>query len=73
MRTTVELPPRLHKSVMKVAHERGVSMSAVIADLTARGPAQIDETVQLETEPSTGLPYISRGRRITAAEIAALI
>ncbi len=48
-------------------------MSAVIADLTVRGLAQIDEPVQLETEPSTGLPYLSLGRRITSAEVDQLV
>jgi len=58
---------------MRMAKEQGVSMSAIIADLTVRGLAQIDEPVQLETEPSTRLPCISLGRRITSAEIDALI
>ena len=58
---------------MRMAKERGVSMSAVIADLTVRGLAQIDEPVQLETEPSTGLPCLSLGRRITSAEVDQLV
>lgn len=70
MRTTVDLPPALHRRAVELAARRGQSLSSVIADLTVRGFAQIDEPVTLEVDPRSGLPVLSLGRRITAAEVA---
>lgn len=42
----------------------------MIADLTVRGLAQIDEPVILRTDKRSGLPVLSIGRRITAGEVA---
>ena len=42
MRTTVALPPAVHRRVRELAASRHQSMSAVIADLTLRGLAQFD-------------------------------
>lgn len=73
MRTTVDLPPRTHARAKLLAEERGVSLSAIIAELTVRGLAQLDAPVQVERDEITGLPLISLGRGITAAEVAELI
>lgn len=69
MRTTVDLPPALHRRAVELAKRRGESLSAVIADLTVRGFAQVDEPVTLQTDSRTGLPVLSIGRRITADEV----
>lgn len=73
MRTTVTLPPRVHARARKLAAQRGVSMSTVIAELTIRGLAQLDEPVHVEIDPSTALPVLRVGRRVTSAQVAALI
>lgn len=52
---------------------RGVSLSAVVADLTARGMAQLDEPVVVATDARTGLPVISVGRQVTTAQVVDLI
>lgn len=70
MRTTVDLPPAVHRRARELAHERGVSLSSVLADLTLRGLAQIDTPVQLTIDDRTGLPTLSIGRRITDAQVA---
>ncbi len=70
MRTTVDLPPAVHRRARELAAQRGQSLSSVIADLTTRGLAQLDAPVTLETDPRTGLPVLSLGRTITSAEVA---
>jgi hypothetical protein len=73
MRTTVDLPPVVHRRASEIAREQGRSLSSVIADLTVRGLAQLETPVELSRDERTGLPVLSRGRRITSAEVAALL
>lgn len=73
VRTTVDLPPALHRRASELAAERGASLSSVLSDLVARGLAQFDEPLRLETDDRTGLPVLRLGRRVTAAEVADLI
>lgn len=73
MRTTVDLPPAVHRRARELAAVSGRSLSAVIADLTIRGLAQLDEPVTVETDPRTGLPLISIGRTVTSADVADLL
>lgn len=70
MRTTVDLPPSVHQRVRQIAADRGDSISAVLADLTLRGLAQLDHSVELATDQRTGLPVLSIGRRITAKDVS---
>lgn len=70
MRTTVDLPPAVHRRAVELAARRGQSLSSVIADLTMRGFAQIDEPVTLEVDVRSDLPVLSIGRRVTATEVA---
>lgn len=73
MRTTVELPPAAHRRVREIAEQRGQSLSSVLADLTIRGLAQLDEPVRVTTEPISGFPTISIGRRITPGDVASAL
>jgi hypothetical protein len=70
MRTTVDLPSAVHRRAVELALRRGQSLSAVVADLTARGLAQLDEPVRLGVDGRTGLPVITIGRRVTGDEVA---
>ncbi len=73
MRTTVDLPPAVHRRARELAAQRGVSLSTVLADLTVRGLAQLDAPVKLATDRVTGLPILSLGRwRPTAQATAAM-
>ena len=70
MRTTVDLPPAVHRRAQALATSRGQSLSATVAELTVRGLAALDEPVVVATDPVSGLPVISLGRAVTAAEVA---
>ena len=70
MRTTVNLPPGVHRRVQELARQRHQPLSTVIADLAVRGLATLDEPVEVTTDPRTGFPLITFGRRITATEVA---
>ncbi len=70
MRTTVDLPDAVHRRAKELAEARGQSMSVVIADLTVRGLSQLDEPVSVLTDPVSGYPMVSIGRRVTAAEVS---
>lgn len=73
MRTTVDLPPAVHRRARELAARRGVSLSAVVADLTVRGLAQLEAPVHLGTDPRTGLPVLSVGRSVTTELVAAVL
>ena len=70
MRTTVDLPPAVHRRARELAQQRHQSLSAVVADLAIRGLATLGEPLELSTDPTSGFPVITLGRRITAAEVA---
>lgn len=70
MRTTVDLPPAVHRRARELAAQRGESLSTVLADLTTRGLAQLDAPVTLRTDPLSGLPVLDLGRRVTSADVA---
>lgn len=73
MRTTVDLPPAVHRRALEIAKRRGLSLSAVVAELTVRGLSQLDEPVVVGTDQRSGFPVISVGRRITSDEVAAAL
>lgn len=73
MRTTVDLPPAVHRRAQEIARRRGLSLSSVIADLTARGLAQLDEPATIVSDPRSGFPVVSVGRRITDEDVAAAL
>ncbi len=55
MRTTVDLPPAVHRRVQQLAHARGQSLSATLAELTARRLSQLDEPLVVRTDEGTTL------------------
>lgn len=70
MRTTVSLPLGTHRRVCELARQRGLSVSATIADLTARGLAQLDLPAELDVDARTGIPVLSLGRAVTPQDVA---
>ncbi len=68
MRTTVDLPPAVHRRARELAAQRGVSLSAVLSDLTVRGLAQLDAPVKLTSDALTGFPTLSLGRKISTTQ-----
>ena len=72
MRTTVDLTPAVHHRAKLIADQSGRSLSRVIADLTVRGLAQLDEPTRIVLDDDTGFPTISIGRPITVEQARAL-
>lgn len=70
MRTTVDLPPAVHRRAQEIARRRGLSLSAVVAELTIRGLGQLDEPVVIATDPRSGFPVVTIGRRVTSGQVA---
>jgi hypothetical protein len=70
MRTTVDLPPEVHDRAKRIAEERHQSLSATLADLTIRGLASLGEPAKISTDPVSGLPTLTLGHRVTAADVA---
>jgi predicted transcriptional regulator len=70
MRTTVDLPPAVHRRASELAAARHQSLSAVVADLAVRGLAALGEPVTVSTDPVSGFPAVTLGRRITSADVA---
>jgi hypothetical protein len=52
---------------------QGRSLSAVVADLTIRGLAQLNSPAVLSTDQRSGLPVLSIGRSVTSDEVAAAL
>ena len=74
MRTTVDLPPAVHRRAQALAQSRGQSLSATIADLTVRGLAQIDEPIEIRIDERSGFPVMSfGGPPITEAQVTAIL
>lgn len=71
MRTTVDLPPAVHRQAKEIAERRGVSLSTVVAELAARGLIHLGEPATIDVDRRSGFPVISVGRRVTAEDVAA--
>ena len=70
MRTTVDLPPAVHRRATELAKQRGQSLSSVIAELATYGLSRLDEPLVVKTDPRSGFPVISISRRITSEDVA---
>ena len=73
MRTTVDLPPAVHRRAQEIARRRGLSLSSVVAELAARGLVQFDEPAVLRTDERSGFPVLTVGGRITSEQVAAAL
>lgn len=73
MRTTVDLPPAVHRRAAALAAERHSSLSHVLSDLVVRGLSQLDGPVDLVVNEKSGLPVLHLGRKVTSAEVADLV
>jgi predicted transcriptional regulator len=69
MRTTVDLPPALHLRARELAASSRQSLSAVLADLVARGLRTIDQPTRVTTDPNTGFPKIDIGATVTVSDV----
>lgn len=75
MRTTIDLPERLHHTAMGLARHTGRSLSQTVAELMERGlEARGVQTAvtQFKAHARTGLPVVQSHRAITASDVAAM-
>jgi hypothetical protein len=72
MRTTVDLPPTVHRGAQELANARGQSLSATLAELIARGLSQLDEPVVVRTD-AADLSGVHGHRQVTDAYVVALV
>jgi hypothetical protein len=70
MRTTVDLPPAVHRRAKEIAERRGMSLSAVVAELAARGLIHLGEPATIAVDERSGFPVVSVGRRVTSDDVA---
>lgn len=70
VRTTVDLSPAVHRQAKEIAERRGLSLSAVVAELTARGLIQLGEPAVIGVDERSGFPVVSIGRRVTSEDVA---
>lgn len=70
MRTTVDLPPLIHRRASELARQRGQSLSATVSELVTYGLSHLDEPVVVRTDPRSGFPVVRVGRRITSQDVA---
>jgi hypothetical protein len=70
VRTTVDLPPAVHRRAVQLAKQRGQSLSSVIAELATYGLSRLNEPLVLRTDPQSGFPVVSLGRQITSEDVA---
>jgi hypothetical protein len=73
MRTTVDIPPAVHRRALEIARRRGLSLSAVLAELVARGLLELDEPPVIGTDERSGFPVVSVGRRLTSEQVASAL
>lgn len=73
MRTTVDLPPAVHRRVRELAAARHQSLSTVVADLTSQALARINVDVAYSRDPVSGLPVLSLGGTVTDDDVAAAL
>ncbi len=70
MRTTVDLPPSVHRRASELARARGQSLSSMVAELATYGLSRLDEPLEVVTDPRSGFPVVRVGRRITSQDVA---
>lgn len=73
MRTTVDLPPAVHRRALEIARRTGRSLSAVVADLAVRGLGQLDQPMVIGTDERSGFPVVTIGRRVTSEQVAEML
>jgi hypothetical protein len=68
MRTTIDLPDDLHRMLIAVAHDQGVTLSQTVAGLVRRTLSPGGST-QIDVDSRTGLPTVRLGRVVTQEDV----
>jgi predicted transcriptional regulator len=69
MRTTIDLPPDLHRQAKSIARDRAWTLSEAVAWLMRRGLEEDSQEPEIVIDELTGFPTISLGRVITSEEV----
>jgi len=69
MRTTIDLPPELHRQAKDIAHDKSWTLSEAVAWLMRRGLGEGREEPELVRDELTGLLTVRVGRVITTDEV----
>lgn len=72
MRTTIDLPDDLHRAATLIARDRHQTLSRTVASLLRSALAGQTHNAMIEIDSDSGLPTVRVGRRITAADVAAV-
>ena len=70
MRTTIDLPPAVHRRAREIARARQQSLSSVVAELATRGLNALGDPVEVGTDPVSRLPAVTLGQRVTSDDVA---
>jgi hypothetical protein len=72
MRTTIDLPPHIHRLARSIAQDRGETLSQAVVELIERGLHPLDAP-RITVSPRTGLPVMTLGGPpVTDADARAL-
>jgi hypothetical protein len=71
VRTTIDLPPDLHRLTTAIARSRKQTLSQTIGDILRRSLLS-DDGPEVSQDAATGLPVVRLGRPITSDDVAAL-
>lgn len=73
MRTTVDLPPDLHRQVSAIARDTSRTFSQVVVRLVERGlGTAIEGASNFEVSARSGLPAVRLGRIVTTEDVRSL-
>ncbi|MFL1378436.1 MULTISPECIES: hypothetical protein [unclassified Nocardiopsis] len=72
MRTTIDLPPELHRQAMSIARDQSRTLSDIVAELMRRGLTRRASEGEVVRSARTGLPTISLGTVITTEDVREL-
>lgn len=70
MRTTIDLPPDVHRAALLIARDRQQTLSRTVSDLLRSALAGGRADTPVETDAETGLPLIRLRHRVTAEDVA---
>ena len=73
MRTTIDLPPDLHRQALSLARDTSRTLSETVADLMRRALAQGQPPESgITRDELTGLPVFSIGAVVTTEDVRSL-
>lgn len=69
MRTTIDLPPDLHRATLQIARDRGQTLSRIVTDLLRLALTGGSNDAHVDIDEETGLPVVRVGGRVTVDDV----